>query len=566
MPRTIALVADALVMLLSAVVLAIVLTGGGVFTVAGQRISATGVDNPLLALTLIAALRYGLLRRIPFAGRGRWSIAVIETRARDILVGLQGRLEGLSARTQVVTVVAAALAATAIKIVLAGAYPGFFSGDDVEIHEMSIGALWNAPWPIWDLRNAVFPLGVVYPAQKLAAAAGIDDPAALVLAGRLPVAVSSSLTIVLLWRAGRELWPRAAGYGVVAAILFATSQLHIAFGSSELPRPVATVLVTSAFVLLLRPHVIRVAAAGVVLGLAASFRFSEAIFIVPALITLAWQRRWGMAALLALCATGAAVAAIAVSDAFYWGEAFHSVKAAVDYTLVQRLSSRGYQSVAWYLLHVLAWVNPAVLVLAAVTLFRNPRLTDTWVWAPVLLLSLLPHKEARYMIPVVPFVCLTAARGLQVIVAAIADDDRSARRPWVAAGLIAMLGIGVAHDAGHWRLPRSNADVAFARALTAAIPANQTVAMEQVWRAGGRLYLHPREVVDLDPDRLGDPQYLPQSLPSGGALALDSRTVARYQLEPALQAGGYELAPLVVPGSRYRLWIPATRREHRPSH
>ena len=35
----------------------------------------------------------------------------------------------------------------------------FMTGDDVEIHEMSLGLLLHHPWPIWDLRSAVFPLG-----------------------------------------------------------------------------------------------------------------------------------------------------------------------------------------------------------------------------------------------------------------------------------------------------------------------------------------------------------------------------------------------------------------------
>ena len=554
MQRPLAFVADVLAAVLIAVIIAIVATGGGVFEVAGQRISVMGVDNPLLALTLIVTLRYAFLRRVPIAGRERWSVPVIETQARDSILYLHRRFERREPRDRVAGVLTVALFAAVVKILLAWTYPGFFSGDDVEVHEMSIGALWHVPWPIWDLRNALFPLGVVYPAQKLSALASLDDPASLVVAGRVTVALVSSLTVVLVWRAGLYLWPRTPGYAVFAAVLFATSHLHIAFGSSELPRPVATVLVTGAFVLLLRPGWGRVAAAGALLGLAASLRFSEAIFAVPAMAGLAWQRRWTFAVVVALWAAATAAAAVALSDALYWGAPFHSVRAAVDYTLVQRLSSRGYQSVVWYLLHLFEWVSPGVAILAAVALFRMARVSDVWIWIPLTFLSALPHKEARYMIPVVPFVCLAATRGFQVVAAAIADGP--ARRRGLPLGVIAVVVIGFAHDAGHWRLPRSNADVAFARQLDAALPRDATVVVEQVWRMGGRLYLHPRQVIDLDPDRLGDAEYLARSVAAGGVVALDSRTVARHGLESALQARGYRVAPLVVAGSRYRYFTP----------
>jgi hypothetical protein len=442
---------------------------------------------------------------------------------------------------------------------LAWAYPGFFSGDDVEVHEMSVGLLWDVRWPIWDLRNALFPLGIVYPMQKLFALGGASDPASLVFAGRLTVAAISSLTVVLVWRAGRLIWPAAPGWAVVAACLFAATQLHIAFGSSELPRPVATVLVAAAFVLLLKPGGGRVIAAALSLGIAAALRFSEGMFVVPAVAMLLWEKRWTSAAVLTTVAPATALAVVAAADAWYWSQPLHSLNAAVDYTLVQRLSSRGYQHPFWYLLNVFTWLNPALVVLATIGLTVQRRATDVWFWSPLILLSLLPHKEARYAIPVVPFACLAAARGLQIAAGRI-GADASDRRSWQPLVLLALVGIGLAHDAGHWRLPRSNADVAFARQLAAAIPHGKSVAVEQAWRAGGRLYLHPRAVIDLDPDRLGDPEYVWQTVPPEALLVLDSRSTSRHGLQAALQSRGYQRDPFAVPGSRYELWTPATRR------
>jgi hypothetical protein len=545
--RAIAVLADALVLLLATAVLVIIATGGGVFIVRGVRVSATGVDNPLLALTALFALRYTSLRAVPWFGAPRWSFDSLDARARCVISEWRQRLDRLPPRSAILIVTSAAIIATLIKALLAWTSPGFFSGDDVEVHEMSIGALWGAGWPIWDLRNALFPLGVVYPAQWVFASLGLTDAASLVFAGRLAVATLSSLTVVLVWRAGIRIWPSDRGWAVVAALLFAATQLHIAFGSSELPRPVATVLVIGAFVLLQQSGRVRTVAAGVLLGIAASLRFSEIVFLAPAVLTLAWKRQWSSVAVVVFCAAASALAAIAVTDAWYWGQPFHSLDAAIDYTLVQRLSSRGYQNPLWYLLNLFAWLSPAIAVFSGMALLIARRLDDLWFVLPIALLSALPHKEARYMNPVVPFVWLAAVRGLSLAV------QMPRWRPVV---LVAILSIGLAHDAGHWRLPRSTADVLFARHCAVVIPRESRVAIVQAWRGGGRLYLHPREVVDLDPARLGNAEYLWQTVPLNAAIVLDGRTRSRSGVEPLLQARGYQRQVLAISGSRYELWLP----------
>jgi hypothetical protein len=124
--------------------------------------------------------------------------------------------------------------------------------------------------------------------------------------------------------------------------------------------------------------------------------------------------------------------------------------------------------------------------------------------------------------------------------------------------LTALLALGLAQDAGHWRLPRSNPDVAFARRVIASVPADARIGIEQAWRLGGRLYLHPREIVDLDPDRLGDGDYLFANVPPRTVLLLDSRSVGRHNLAEPLRNHGYAPAPLAVRGSRYQMWVPAT--------
>ena len=71
-----------------------------------------------------------------------------------------------------------------------GRRPAFYSGDDVEVQEMSLRALLHTEWPVWDLRNATFPLGFIYPIQRLAMALGVSRMAALVFAGHLSVVLA----------------------------------------------------------------------------------------------------------------------------------------------------------------------------------------------------------------------------------------------------------------------------------------------------------------------------------------------------------------------------------------
>jgi hypothetical protein len=179
-------------------------------------------------------------------------------------------------------------------------HAGFHQGDDVEI-EMTIGSLTHAQCPISNLRSALFPMGVVYPLQWSARASGVPDIGTTVFAGRAAVALLSTAPILLVWGAGRMLFPSEAGYALLAVLLFVTSKLHIWFGSSELPRPVITALLLAAFILLLpqgRP-LGRAAVASALLGLAVSLRYGEAGFVIAAGVQLALERRWTH---LAVCA------------------------------------------------------------------------------------------------------------------------------------------------------------------------------------------------------------------------------------------------------------------------
>ena len=492
------LLLDLLLVTLVALVLATLASGGFVVDFPFGRLRLTSLSNPTLLAAAAVVARYALRRHLPFLGIRRLRLEHLGRRGLHVAGAF---LETHALDRQLTRGVLAALCLVTLAARLAGAWfhPGFFSGDDVEIHEMTLSAVYGLDLPVWNLRSPFFPLGFIYPAQRLAVAVGVSDPHLLVFAGRAVVALLSSAAVPLTWTAMRRLAPDYPVAALLAAALVASNKLQVSFGSSELPRPIAAVFVLGAFTLLLRAGTRRALLAGCLLGLAAAFRFSEAIFVVPAALVLARQHRWREGTLMLAAAMAGGGVALGIADYLYWGSAFSSLRSAVVYTVVERASSRGYEPTLAYLLFVPPWTNWAVFVLAVAGARRQPVLA-IWMFVPIVALSLLPHKETRYLIPVVPYVCMSAALG-------VAGAARFVRARWpawkgeaVATVLPPLLVLGLLQDAGGWRLKRSNEEVHVARWLRTQGPGG--VAIRNVWKAGGGIYLAAnRPIVDLEDAR-----------------------------------------------------------------
>jgi Alg9-like mannosyltransferase family len=208
------------------------------------------------------------------------------------------------------------------------------------------------------------------------------------------------------------------------------------------------------------------------------------------------------AAALALAFGMTTLGILGLADWLYWGEPFHSLRAIVDYTLVQRLSSRGYEAPWHYLTHVTDWSNGLLVVLAVVSLSHGGQRPLAWAVIPVLLLSLLPHKEARYLIATVPFFAIAAAVTLWSWLSDLASDRRH-RVPQAALLLVLAVAGSLLYDVSRFRFRRSEDDVRLAWALVGT--GQRGIAADQMWRLGGRLYLDDvAPLVDLEPDRSSD--------------------------------------------------------------
>ncbi len=324
---------------------------------------------------------------------------------------------------------------------------------------MSLGLLLHQPWPIWDLRSAVFPLGVVFPARIHRAPGGsarcghpclhraprgggaVDCQHLAGVVGRAQPLAERSRS----GRPGRRALCDGQAECRVRPLRIAAARRHGLRARCVRSAPAAgrCVLAMGSG----RPRVRRVSSIqrGDVCRCRTDAARSRAS-VSP------------QAAGLILITAGIAAMLLGVADAAYWGEAFHSVRAAFDFTVVQRLSSRGFER---------PWCNLARSASGARC--RSPSLpasacaingaAPSGLSCRCVSSAPCPAKRARYMIPVVPFVCLLAVEGPAAVDPV--QRHREARLA-SAAALICGLSLGLIHDVAHYRLPRSNAEVQLA--------------------------------------------------------------------------------------------------------
>jgi hypothetical protein len=101
------------------------------------------------------------------------------------------------ARVAIAGIVAMSVAA---RVSAAWRHPGFITGDDWEIHMMTLGHLWASDWEIWSLRSAFYPMAFIYPAQALVSRWAGDDPWILIFTGRLVGVAIATLTLWVAFR------------------------------------------------------------------------------------------------------------------------------------------------------------------------------------------------------------------------------------------------------------------------------------------------------------------------------------------------------------------------------
>jgi hypothetical protein len=562
---------------IAAVVSAAAIAAGfsGTFRVGPWLVSATSTSNPITIAAVALVIR-SISPAVPFLGL--IPVARFPARALAAWHRVHDAIAKLTVSHALLIVGCVMAASLALKLALAYRHPGFWTGDDVEIHEMTFARLFRIPVRPWELRSPFYPMGVIYPIQFLLAQTGQTDPAILVFAGRAIVACCTIVTLWLTFQIARRLFD-SVPIAVLSVLVLATNKLHVMTGTTELPRPVASAFVLAAFWVLSVPRAsIQTCGAGALIACASAMRFSEEVFLVPAALQLLVERRGRDVLLLVSGFMMTAVVTFGLVDALYWGEPFFSVRHIIEFTLVQGQSTRGFQPWYEYIRSIPAWANVGTTALALsgtvsaqwATLSasnaslsgerRASRVLTAWAWLPAIALSLLPHKETRYLVPILPFFAMLAAAALWQAIGWLRQADPTVhergreRLAWILA--IALLAIALTEPVDYV-LPRTDDGVAVAQYIAEAGP-TEGVAAEQVWNIGGRIYLPASNpLIDIDPAQMTDLSRLDAitQMPNIVWLVLQDRDVKRLRCEKLVNAAGFD--EVAVPGQRntsYRLY------------
>lgn len=384
-------------------------------------------------------------------------------------------------------VVVLAILTTALRLFLAHLYFGFETGDDTEIAQEAFRSAFDLDYAPWSIRNLLLSDVFVAPVLKIAAVVGVDDPFTLATLARLPFLLFGGLNVILVFLLGRAWFSKQAG--LLASALYSIHWLPLVFGSSLYPRIPGTTFILLAALLVVRG---RVTTAGLVASLAFAMRYSEIVFVAPLMVEAG--RRWWR--LLAGFVFGALLF-VGVYDWISWGTPFASLRAFARYTLLERRSSSrpgaATQPVWWYAAALPQWLAPPLWPFVWAVQRNASRRFVAFIMIPVVALSLIHHKELRYLQAIIPFAMILAAQG------AVCWWQSGRRKAVVMLLLLAApLQLARIRSVEKRTMPAVSAARAMRdRGVT-------SVALSQTWAYGGRLFLpNPYELgIPPEPVRL----------------------------------------------------------------
>jgi phosphatidylinositol glycan class B len=270
----------------------------------------------------------------------------------------------------------------------------------------------------WEFRRGarswVFP-GLLAGLLRLGALFGLDSGRSLMLLVKTSMALISLAAVYLAMRLARALagprtGPRAS---LVAGLLAGFFPASILFSARCLAETVSATALMGVVLLARKPGRNAQLAAGALAGLAIFLRYQNGLIAVGMLAIVASERRFRDAAYYA-AASGAVGVLGGLLDWFTWGKPFGAFKMYLYFNLFKSADKFGaypfgyYAGVAWQI------AGPALIVIA-VGLIASARLAPkllALVVLYVLIHSIVPHKEFRFLMPVMPLALALSGAGL----------------------------------------------------------------------------------------------------------------------------------------------------------
>jgi hypothetical protein len=365
---------------------------------------------------------------------------------------------------------------------------GFLTGDEVEVLSEAFRSATGFKYDLWDVRNTFVPDLLVAPLIRAASALGIHDTAMLIDIATVPFVIASAVTIVLVYRLAWK-WTSDRGASAAATLVFALHWIPLGYGTTTYPRVIAMACITGAALLVMSETPIAAICAGLLMGVAFADRYSEIVFLLPILVVARRRAGWVLAG-----ATASIALTVGLTDLIRWGSPFSSLRKFAELTLVVRdFSSRvKYQSPLWYFETLPRWCSPALLPF----LWTARRRASLWMFivVPLGVLSLIGHKELRYLQCLIPFLAILAGAGY----AAWTPAHRRAAQ--------VLLVVAVAWSLWGMRfLERESMPAVEAARDIARDPSVRVIAISQPWACGGNLYITDRRAateLKTPPERL----------------------------------------------------------------
>lgn len=308
-----------------------------------------------------------------------------------------------------------ALAATP-RAALAWMDHGVFYPD--EIHQSLEPAHWVAfgyGFRAWEFhsgaRSWLFP-GMLGGLWKMADVLGASQGATLVLLAKLAMVALALATALAGMRLATCLGGQ--GSGVMAGVLLALFPASLVFSGRAMSEMVSAPLLAWATLWVLTREGRTHAAAGVLAGVATVLRCQNGVLAVMLAMVLAIRHRRLELRWFAL-GFGGALLAGGLVDLFTWGRFWQSWRVYVQFNLIESKATAYGTAPSWYYAETLATSTGRTVWLLALGLalaWRRCRALLLLVASFVMVHALVPHKELRFIMPVVPLLLTAAAIGL----------------------------------------------------------------------------------------------------------------------------------------------------------